>query len=52
MKSLALITLATLAATAAEPTAREVMEEVQRRSFSKTFRYDGRIRVIKGDGSK
>ena len=33
-------------------TAREVMEEVQRRSFAKTFRYEGRVTVQKANGEK
>lgn len=46
----ALLLLPPLAA--ADLTARDVMEEVQRRSTSRTFRYDGRISVIKAGGEK
>ena len=40
------------AAPAGSPrTAREIMQEVERRSFSKTFRYEGRVTVRKASGA-
>jgi len=51
MKVGILAALAALGAAGQSPsTAREIMQEVQRRSFSKSFRYDGHITVRKASG--
>lgn len=47
-----LAALSAFAAPAGSPrTAREIMQEVERRSFSKTFRYEGRVTVRKASGA-
>jgi hypothetical protein len=47
-----LVALCGTACAAAAPNAREIMEEVQRRSLSKNFRYEGRITTRKVSGAQ